>query len=78
MSDSGRQIGECQHARTRDWCVDCLREDNVRLRAVDAELVGACRAVTEHLSTTFPPYPKGESPFDKVRAALARATEDKP
>ena len=36
----------------------------------DALLV-ACLAVQAHLSTTFPPYPPGDSPYDKVRAAIA-------
>jgi hypothetical protein len=34
MSDGGRQIGNCKHARTRDACVDCLR---AALAAVTAE-----------------------------------------
>ncbi len=26
MSDSGRQMGDCRHARTPSFCVDCLQE----------------------------------------------------
>ena len=25
MSDSGKQIGDCQHAKNPAWCVECLR-----------------------------------------------------
>lgn len=27
MSDSGRQIGDCRHGRTREYCADCLRAE---------------------------------------------------
>ncbi len=37
MSDSGRTSGNCPHARAPEWCVECLRADNDRLRrALDA------------------------------------------
>ena len=31
MSDSGRQIGDCKHAKNPAWCVNCLREAIVKL-----------------------------------------------
>ncbi len=33
MSDSGRQIGDCPHARTPEACVDCLQEEVAKLQA---------------------------------------------
>jgi len=27
VSDSGRQIGDCKHARTREHCAECREED---------------------------------------------------
>ena len=35
MSDSGRTIGDCKHGRgrTREWCVDCLRDALLILQA---------------------------------------------
>lgn len=37
-----------------------------------AEMRAALVAIKEHLGTTFPPYPEGKSPYDKVRAVLAK------
>jgi hypothetical protein len=53
---------------TCDWCEKAAA-------AIDADpgvrrLVEAAQAVEAHLVTTFPPYPDGGSPFDKLRAAL--------
>lgn len=39
MSDSGRQIGDCPHARTPEWCVDCLRQEVEALRRPNALLL---------------------------------------
>ncbi len=33
MSDSGRQIGDCPHARRRAFCVECLRAERNALQA---------------------------------------------
>lgn len=49
-----------------------LKAENERLRGVADELAKALHAVNNHLHTTFPPYPTGQSPHDKVRAALAK------
>ncbi len=35
MSDSGRSLGECKHARDPQWCFDCLQE---RIKKLEAEL----------------------------------------
>ena len=37
MSDSGRQIGDCKHAKNPAWCVECLREAVVELTASKAK-----------------------------------------
>lgn len=47
---------------------------NAHLMAASKELLEACQAIEAHLKTTFPPYPEGENPFDKVRAAILKAT----
>lgn len=41
-----------------------------RLQAAE-KLAEACQSIDNHLLTTFPPYSEGQSPYDKVRAALA-------
>lgn len=41
------------------------------LHASAEQMKAALIAVNDHLSKTFPPYPLGEGPFDKVRAAIA-------
>jgi hypothetical protein len=46
---------------------------NARLIAAAPELLAACKAIDAHLGTTFPPYEEGQSPYDKVRAAIAKA-----
>jgi hypothetical protein len=43
------------------------------LAASHARLQAAAKAVEAHLVSTFPPYPAGESPFDKLRAAIRSA-----
>lgn len=47
MSDSGRQIGDCEHARTRTACPVCLAKQVVALTAVNARLVAECRNVMQ-------------------------------
>lgn len=42
MSDSGRSIGDCHHAKDRDGCVECLRIDIARLRD-DLWIARACK-----------------------------------
>jgi len=41
MSDSGRQIGDCEHAKPRQFCPICLREEIVSLR-IDSENYRGC------------------------------------
>lgn len=53
--------------------LEAALESRERLEARVAELEEACQAVASHLVTTFPPYPPGQGPWDKVRAALKAA-----
>ena len=49
MSDSGRQIGDCKHARTPEWCVYCLREEVERLKSgnfTEEEFQNLCHNMT--------------------------------
>jgi hypothetical protein len=50
-----------------------LTQANACLIAAAPDLLEACKAVEAHLSTKFPPYLRGDSPYDKVRAAIAKA-----
>jgi hypothetical protein len=50
-------------------------EANARLIAAAPGLLAACESMLAHLVTTFPPYPPGESPHDKIRAAVSKATK---
>lgn len=50
MSDSGRQIGDCKHGRLgREWCIECLREENHKMRNGLMEI----RKLIEDGSRTF-------------------------
>jgi len=64
MSDSGRQIGDCQHGKTREFCAECqvvMRMDECRKlseKVVDnlseepfhrAELIGEITGILEKL-----------------------------
>ena len=42
MSDSGKQIGDCQHAKNPAWCVECLRQA-VEERIADEKFVVRAR-----------------------------------
>ena len=66
MSDSGRQIGNCRHARTPEACVECLR---ARLRAMEAALRGLVEAVV--IDSNDPA--KGISGYTGARLSDARA-----
>ena len=47
----------------------------LRRKAANHDLLfEACLAVQAHLETAFPPYKEGESPYEKVTAALKVAT----
>jgi hypothetical protein len=39
MSDSGRQIGDCEHGKSRDYCYECLRRDKEILFQQKQELL---------------------------------------
>jgi hypothetical protein len=60
MSDSGRQIGDCPHAKARDWCVECARADE-RRRCLDA------------LRGVWNWYAKHDSPLPETWAQLKAA-----
>lgn len=51
-----------------------VNEANARLMAAAPDLLAACQSWVDHLSKTFPPYAPGESPSDKMRAVIAKAT----
>lgn len=51
--------------------------DVAGLRRERLLLLAACVAVNDHLCKTFPPYPNGKSPYDKVREALSVARGEK-
>ena len=42
MSDSGKQIGDCQHGKNPAWCVECLRQA-VEERIADEKFVVRAR-----------------------------------
>lgn len=68
-------VAVCRQAKPR-----CTNDAiaNARLIAAAPDLLAACEAMTEHLSTTFPPYGTGQSPYDKIRAAIAKAKGSHP
>jgi len=54
MSDSGRQIGDCKHAKVPAWCVDCLRE---RLSRVTEEILAAVAKEREEIAQMVAKWP---------------------
>ena len=72
MSDSGRQVGDCRHARTPEACVECLR---ARLRALEAAFVAL--ATTNDFGDGLPCWCKSPVEAEKIghgkRCTAARA-----
>lgn len=52
---------------------EVLAECRRRQRILDAQgaMLDALNAVENHLKTTYPPYPPNESPYERVRRAIA-------
>lgn len=65
MADSGRQIGDCQHMRTRDSCVMCLRAE-IKL------LTAQCDRLKEAIWPGLPKWePTPEHPQQDFYEAVA-------
>ena len=74
LEASHRERDKLQAAiESKSASLEAALESRERLEARVAELEEACQAVAAHLVTTFPPYPPGQGPWDKVRAALKAA-----
>lgn len=71
MSDSGRQVGDCPHARTRSVCPDCLHDEADDLRRKRDELAATVRDVLARVDQWGD---VGLEDIARLRDSLARCT----
>ncbi len=55
MSDSGRQVGDCQHGYSPSWCCYCLQERVAQLEAENAALHEQLQKFRSAVAKAVPP-----------------------